>query len=128
MLDFPVIFKEGHKEYKSKTEAITDAKIGWQLCQDGKKLPVNFSRGMLMISGFVKEKVNQNNYQRLWVKIKIKEDRQARKMTQVEYANLFNVSTNTVKAWENGRREPAAYFWFLLTFSTTALKEAKKGE
>ena len=125
MINFPAVFEDGHKEYQNKTEAINDAKIGWQLCETGRKLPYSFGHGMSLISNYIGKEVTQNNYHELWVTIKVKEDRIARGLTQVAYAELFDISTSTVKAWENGRREPATYFWFLITFPTTALRDAK---
>ena len=124
MIEFPRVFEYGHTPYSSKQEAAADAKIGWSLCQSGEKIPPSFKTGMEFISKYLGVEVTQDNGHKLCVIHKIKEDRKSRKMTQVQYAELFNVKENTVQSWENGRREPATYFWFLITFSTEALQIA----
>lgn len=57
---------------------------------------------------------------------RVKADRRARKLTQVQYAELFGVSEATVQNWESGRKSPHAMWGTLSYFSTPAIKIAKK--
>ena len=124
MIEFPEVFRLPSPSFKSKSEAANAAKLGWSLCQEGEKIPERFGKGMEFISKYLGAEVSPDNCHKLWVMNKIKEDRKSRGMTQVQYADLFNVKENTVQSWENGRREPATYFWFLITLSTEALQVA----
>lgn len=125
MLEYPEIFtKDMPAMYESKSGAAADAALGWWLYQHTSERPERFSVGMELIAEYLEEPVNPTSCRYVYSKWKIREDRAARELSQSGYAELFNVSIDTVKAWEAGRREPAPYFWFLITFSNAALKIA----
>jgi len=127
MRDFPNIFEiDSPPHYKYKSIAAKDARIGWELCQEGRELPPNFKKGMEYISEYLGKPVTPDNCERLHNMYKILEDRKGREMTQVEYAKLLGVSEAAILAWESGRRKPNHSTWFLITFSTQALQIAAR--
>lgn len=66
------------------------------------------------------KKTTPNNQQN-----EIKIDREKRKLTQKQYAKLFNVSLDTVKSWETGRRDINNLWRIISKFTTEQIENAR---